>query len=159
MGGYVRDGVGPPAKTPAKTPSNCHGGLLYISPPLMNLNVPSGWGVTHDVGNARVAPERASSGRGRLGLLRRLPVLWQRKHLQKCPGGSTVLSSPPPSNQTTPNASIVAHDVGNARVAPERASPGHGRRYSPWPTTPMVYGVSIYGKNRELTKLRFAQKK
>ena len=70
MGGYVRDGVGPPAKTPAKTPSNCHGGLLYISPPLMNLNVPSGWGVTHDVGNARLPSERASPGRGRLGMLR-----------------------------------------------------------------------------------------
>ena len=32
----------------------------------MNLNVPSGWGVTHDAGNARLPSERASSGHGRL---------------------------------------------------------------------------------------------
>ena len=34
-------------------------------PPSMNLIEPSRWGVAHDVGNKRVAPEWASSGRGR----------------------------------------------------------------------------------------------
>jgi len=40
---------------------NCYVDLL----PLDELIEPSKWGVAHDVGNKRVAPEWASSGRGR----------------------------------------------------------------------------------------------
>jgi len=32
------------------------------SPPLLNSNAPSEWGVTHDLGNASIAPEWASPG-------------------------------------------------------------------------------------------------
>ena len=46
---------------PQITLVNCYVDL----PPSTNLIEPSGWGVAHDMGNKRVAPERASSGRGR----------------------------------------------------------------------------------------------
>jgi hypothetical protein len=39
--------------------------VQWVSPPSMNLIEPSGWGGAHGAGSKRVAPERASSGRGR----------------------------------------------------------------------------------------------
>ena len=50
----------------------------------------------------------------------------------KLPWRKYCMFSPPSSNHTKPSTAVVSHDVGNARDAPEWASPSHWRQFRPW---------------------------
>ena len=126
MGGYVRSG-GLIVVSQRNYLLNRTGGSTEFSPTESNHTTPNAYVIAHDVGNARLPSERASSGHGRLRTLRRFDCCVAAKTPQIAL--AEVLNfSPPSSNHTTPNVYVVAHDGGNARVAPERASSGHGRR-------------------------------
>jgi hypothetical protein len=102
------------------------------SPPLLNSNAPSGWGVTHDLGNARVAPEWASPSHWRRWRPWRFDCCVAAKSPTKLPRRKYCMFSPPSLNHTKPSIAVVSHDVGNARDASEWASPGHWWRWRPW---------------------------
>ena len=101
---------------------------MYSLPSESNHTTPNAYVVAHDVGNARVAPEWAPPGHGRLCPLRRFDCCVGRGEITyKIARAEVLYFFPSESNHTTPNASVVTHDVGNARIALEWAPPGHGR--------------------------------